>query len=153
MSLWRWWGMRNDSTDKHRKRSEYWNIWGNKTKTTAATSSTCWTTSPSGRRRPSPGPSVTCNLSFQESHLHNLRAFINQSVRVDKEEQVPRVLSPACEEVRPQFTAVSGHAVQKQNYSLWYEARKCSPQAARKIRNQGRIEATDVNNKVQLNSE
>ena len=48
-----------------------------------------------------PSASHTNNVSFQESHLHNFWAFINQFVRVDKEEQVPRILAAAREKVCP----------------------------------------------------
>ena len=50
MSPSKWWETRRGFTDRLRKRSEYWNIWENRIKTIAATSSTCSTTSPSGRR-------------------------------------------------------------------------------------------------------
>ena len=55
---------------------------------------------------------------FQESHLYNLRAFVDKPLRVDQEEQVPGVFSPAGSEVRPQSVAVSRHTLEKQNYTL-----------------------------------
>ena len=71
---------------------------------------------------------------FQESHMYNLRAFVDKPLRVDQEEQVPRVLSPAGSEVRPQSVAVSRHALEKQNYTLWYEAGERATQAAGEVR-------------------
>ena len=50
--------------------------------------------------------------------MYNLRAFVDKPLRVDQEEQVPGVFSPAGSEVRPQSVAVSRHTLEKQNYTL-----------------------------------
>ena len=75
---------------------------------------------------------------FQITHVHHVRAFINQPVRTDQEEQVPGVFSAASAQVCPQPAPVSGHSVQKQNNPLWYEAGERATQAAGPLRNQGR---------------
>ena len=75
---------------------------------------------------------------FQITHVHHVRAFINQPVRTDQEEQVPGVFSAASAQVCPQPAPVSGHSVQKQNNPLWYEAGERATQAAGPVRNQGR---------------
>ena len=74
-------------------------------------------------------------LLFQESHMYNVWAFINKPLRVNQEEQVPRVLSSVGPQICPQFTSMLGHIVQKQNHPLWYEARECSTKTTGKIRN------------------
>ena len=61
---------------------------------------------------------LTPSFLFQIAHVHHVRAFINQPVRTDQEEQVPGILSAACEEVCPQPAPVSGHSVQEQNNPL-----------------------------------
>ena len=55
---------------------------------------------------------------FQIAHLHHLRAFVNQPVRADQEEQVPGLLPAAGAQVRALLAAVPGHLVQKQNNPL-----------------------------------
>ena len=86
----------------------------------------------------SPPRVLTRTFSFQITHVHHVRAFINQPVRADQEEQVPGVFSAAGAQVCTQLASVSGHPVQKQNNPLWYEAGERATQAAGSLRNQGR---------------
>ena len=55
---------------------------------------------------------------FQIAHLHHLRAFVNQPVRADQEEQVPGLLPAAGAQVCALPAPVPGHLVQKQNNPL-----------------------------------
>ena len=87
---------------------------------------------------------VLKTIARQVSHLHHLRASIHQSVRADKEEQVPRLLAAAGPQVRPQPPAVPRHSLPQQDHSLWYEAWECASQATRKIRNQGNVQWWDL---------
>ena len=78
---------------------------------------------------------LTPSFLFQIPHVHHVRAFINQPVRTDQEEQVPGLFSAACAKVCTQPAPVSGHSVQKQNNPLWYEAGERATQAAGSLRN------------------
>ena len=81
----------------------------------------------------------TNSFLFQITHVHHVRAFINQPVRIDQEEQVPGVLTAAGAQVCALPAPVSGHAVQKQNNPLWYEAGERATQAAGSLWHQGKI--------------
>ena len=82
---------------------------------------------------------LTPSFLFQIPHVHHVRAFINQPVRTDQEEQVPGVFSAAGAQVCTQLASVSGHPVQKQNNPLWYEAGERATQAAGSLWHQGKI--------------
>ena len=82
---------------------------------------------------------LTPSFLFQIPHVHHVRAFINQPVRTDQEEQVPGLFSAACAKVCTQPAPVSGHSVQKQNNPLWYEAGERATQAAGSLWHQGKI--------------
>ena len=66
----------------------------------------------------SPPRVLTRTFSFQITHVHHVRAFINQPVRADQEEQVPGLLPAAGPQVRALLAPVPGHPVQKQNNPL-----------------------------------
>ena len=55
----------------------------------------------------------TNSFLFQITHVHHVRAFINQPVRIDQEEQVPRILLTVGAQVCAQFATVFGPIISK----------------------------------------
>ena len=71
-----------------------------------------------------------------QSHLHHVRAALDELVRVDQEEQVCRLLAAAGAQVYPLDTAMFRRAKQEQNHTLRSEAREHTAEAAGPQRHQ-----------------
>lgn len=69
--------------------------------------------------------------------MHHIRVALDQLVRADKEEQVPRVLIAARPQVFAQSPAMPARAQQEQNHPLRHEAGERAAQATGTLRHQG----------------